>query len=125
MKKVSMYTLSTCPLVQEDEEVLHEHHIPYEFTDFDLADPATQDRIMRELEPRGSTASIRSDRRSGRRRLAAARYAELLGHPRRRPMNPEARKKGAAPLLRQGRQAAGFPSSRRTPSWPSFSSTRK
>jgi glutaredoxin len=53
MEKVTMYTLSTCPWCRKTKKFFTEHHVPFEFTDYDLADPATQDKIMRELEAEG------------------------------------------------------------------------
>jgi glutaredoxin len=50
-----MYTLSTCPWCRKTKKYFTEHHIPYDFTDYDLADEATQDKIMRELEAAGAT----------------------------------------------------------------------
>ncbi len=50
MKKVSMYTLSTCPWCRKTKEWFSQHHIPFEDIDYDLADEATQKRIMRELD---------------------------------------------------------------------------
>ncbi len=53
MKKVSMYTLSTCPWCRKTKKFFTERHIPFEYTDYDLADEATQDKIMRELDAEG------------------------------------------------------------------------
>jgi len=53
MKKVSMYTLSTCPWCRKTKKFFTERNIPFEFTDYDLADQATQDKIMRDLEAEG------------------------------------------------------------------------
>jgi glutaredoxin len=53
MKKVSMYTLSTCPWCRKTKKFFADHHIPFDFTDYDLADQATQDKIMRELDAEG------------------------------------------------------------------------
>lgn len=47
---VSMYTLSTCPSCEKAKKFFTERHIPFEFTNYDLADDATQEKIMRELE---------------------------------------------------------------------------
>lgn len=47
---VSMYTLSTCPSCEKAKKFFTERHIPFEFTNYDLADEATQEKIMRELE---------------------------------------------------------------------------
>lgn len=49
-KTVSMYTLSTCPSCNKAKKFFNERHIPFQFTNYDLADQATQDKIMRELE---------------------------------------------------------------------------
>ena len=54
MKKVSMYTLSTCPWCRKTKTFFTDHQIPFEVTDYDLADEATQDRIVRELEAEGA-----------------------------------------------------------------------
>jgi glutaredoxin len=49
MNNVQMYTLSTCAWCRKTKKFFAEHHIPFEFTDYDLADVATQARIRREL----------------------------------------------------------------------------
>ena len=48
--KVSMYTLSICPSCNKAKKFFSDRRIPFQFTNYDLADQATQDRIMRELE---------------------------------------------------------------------------
>ena len=48
--EVSMYTLSTCPSCKKAKKFFTERHIPFQFTNYDLADEATQEKIMRELE---------------------------------------------------------------------------
>jgi glutaredoxin len=53
MKKVSMYTLSTCPWCMKTKKYFTDHDIPFEYTDYDLADEATQDRILRDLDAEG------------------------------------------------------------------------
>jgi len=50
MPKVSMYTLSTCPSCEKAKKFFTDRHIPFQFTNYDLADEATQAKIMRELE---------------------------------------------------------------------------
>jgi glutaredoxin len=55
MPKVSMYTLSTCPWCRKTKKYFTDHNIPFEFIDYDLADEATQDRIMSELEADGAS----------------------------------------------------------------------
>ena len=54
MKKVTMYTLSTCPWCRKTKKFFTERNIPFEFTDYDLADEATQDKIMQELDAAGA-----------------------------------------------------------------------
>ena len=48
MKKVSMYTLSICPWCRKTKQFFNQHHIPFEFVDYDLADGTTQDKIRRD-----------------------------------------------------------------------------
>jgi glutaredoxin len=54
VEKVTMYTLSTCPWCRKTKKFFSEHNIPFEFTDYDLADEATQDKIMAELDAAGA-----------------------------------------------------------------------
>jgi glutaredoxin len=54
MEKVVMYTLSTCPWCRKTKKWFTEHQIPFDFTDYDLADEATQDKIMAELDAAGA-----------------------------------------------------------------------
>lgn len=80
MPKVTLYTLSTCPWCRKAKKFLTEHDIPFDFTDYDLADPSTQDRITRELDAAGAGgfpfARIGDQVVEGYQPL---RYAELLG----------------------------------------------
>lgn len=55
MSKVTMYTLSTCPWCRKTKKYFAEHNIPFDFTDYDLADEATQDKIMSELDAAGAS----------------------------------------------------------------------
>ena len=55
MDKVSMYTLSTCPWCRKAKSYFAERHIPFEYIDYDRADEATQDRIVRELDAAGAS----------------------------------------------------------------------
>ncbi|MGA2195059.1 MAG: glutaredoxin family protein [Bryobacteraceae bacterium] len=55
MKKVSMYTLSTCPWCRKTKKYFTDHHIPFTYIDYDLADEATQAKILRELDAAGAT----------------------------------------------------------------------
>jgi glutaredoxin len=80
MKKVSMYTLSTCPWCRKTKQYFTKHNIPFDFIDYDLADEETQDRIMRELDAEGANGfpfvRIGDQVVEGYR---PDRYAELLG----------------------------------------------
>ena len=55
MKKVSMYALSTCPWCRKTKQFFTERNIPFSYTDYDLADEATQARISQELDAAGAT----------------------------------------------------------------------
>jgi len=55
MKMITMYTLSTCPWCRKTKQFFTERHIPFTDIDYDLADPATQKRILQELDAVGAT----------------------------------------------------------------------
>ena len=80
MNKVSMYTLSTCPWCRKTKKFFTDQKIPFEYTDYDLADEPTQDRIMREMEAEGANGfpfvRIGDQVVEG---WQPDRYAELLG----------------------------------------------
>jgi len=82
MKNVSMYTLSTCPWCRKTKQFFADRHIPFEFTDFDLADEPTQDKIIREMEADGANGFpfVRIDDQVVEG-WQPVRYAELLGIP--------------------------------------------
>jgi glutaredoxin len=54
MKKVSMYTLSTCPWCRKTKKYFTEHNVPFTYIDYDLADEKTQSKIMDELDAVGA-----------------------------------------------------------------------
>jgi glutaredoxin len=54
MKPVSMYTLSTCPWCRKAKNFFKEHGVPFDFIDYDLADEATQKKIMTDLDAHGA-----------------------------------------------------------------------
>jgi glutaredoxin len=80
MKNVSMYTLSTCPWCRKTKAFFKEHDVAFEFIDYDLADEATQKRIMTDLDAHGATGfpfvRIGDAVTIG---YNPARYKELLG----------------------------------------------
>lgn len=49
MKKVSMYTLSTCPWCRKTKKFFQERKIPFEYVDYDLAGEEEQEKIAREM----------------------------------------------------------------------------
>jgi len=55
MKEVTLYTLSTCPWCRKAKKFFTDRHIPFTDTDYDLADEATQGKILKELDAAGAT----------------------------------------------------------------------
>jgi len=55
MKKVTLYTLSTCPWCRKAKKFFAEHNVPFTYVDYDLADETTQGKISRELDAAGAT----------------------------------------------------------------------
>ena len=55
MKKIIVYTLSTCPWCRKTKNFFNEHKIPFTFSDYDLADDPTQRRFSQELDAAGAT----------------------------------------------------------------------
>jgi glutaredoxin len=80
MVKVIMYTLTTCPWCRKAKKFFAENNIPFEYTDYDIADEETQDRIMQELDEAGADGfpfvRIGDQVVSG---YQPERYIELLG----------------------------------------------
>ena len=54
--KVALYTLSTCPWSRNARAWLDNHHVTYEFVDYDLADEGLQRHIQEEMVERGASA---------------------------------------------------------------------
>lgn len=55
MKKVSMYTLSTCPWCRKTKKFFTERNIPFDYIDYDLTDDSTQKRIITDMENHGAS----------------------------------------------------------------------
>jgi glutaredoxin len=49
MVKVSMYTISTCPVCRKTKEFFRARDIPFDFTDYDLASESEQNKIVSEM----------------------------------------------------------------------------
>ena len=58
MKKVFMYTLSTCPWCRKTKKYFSERDIPFEYVDYDLATPDEQQEIERQMTKRGGQLSF-------------------------------------------------------------------
>lgn len=54
--KVELYTLSTCPWSRNTRAWLDNHHVAYDFVDYDLADEVMQAQIQEEMVGRGASA---------------------------------------------------------------------
>jgi glutaredoxin len=54
--KVELYTLSTCPWSRNTRAWLDNHHVKYDFIDYDLADEGMQAHIQEEMVRRGASA---------------------------------------------------------------------
>lgn len=49
MKKVSMYTLSTCPWCRKTKKFFKDRNIPFDYVDYDLASEPEQEKISKEM----------------------------------------------------------------------------
>lgn len=58
MKKVYMYTLSTCPWCRKAKQFFTESGVAFEFTDYDLATDEDQARIVEEIKNSGRSAAF-------------------------------------------------------------------
>lgn len=80
MKKISMYTLSTCPWCRKTKKFFTERNIPFDYIDYDLTDEATQKKIIADMERHQASGFpyviIGEDTVEG---YNPDRYTELLG----------------------------------------------
>ncbi len=58
MKKVKMYTLSTCLWCKRTKIFFEERKIPFDCVDYDKADEMEQERIMAEMRGNGGGGSF-------------------------------------------------------------------
>ena len=49
MAKVSMYTISTCPVCRKTKKFFQDRGIPFDFIDYDLASEDMQNKIAEEM----------------------------------------------------------------------------
>lgn len=80
MKKISMYTLSTCPWCRKTKKFFTEHNITFDFIDYDLADDATQKMIISDMKRHKASGfpfvMINGDTVEG---YNPERYTQLMG----------------------------------------------
>jgi glutaredoxin len=80
MKRITIYSLSTCPWCKKAKRYFEERNMPYDNTDYDLADDEKQESInrdMRDMEAGGfPVVKIGRDVVVG---YQPDRYRELLG----------------------------------------------
>jgi glutaredoxin len=53
-KHISIYGLSTCPWCRKTKALFTASGVPFQYTDYDLADAQTQAKIMAELDAAGA-----------------------------------------------------------------------
>lgn len=81
MKKVVMYTLSTCPWCRKTKQFFKDRGILFEYVDYDLAEDEQQENIMMDMAKYSVNTSFPFVK-IGRNVVIGydpERYAELLG----------------------------------------------
>ncbi len=58
MKKVVMYTLSTCPWCMRAKKFFREQNIPFDNIEYDKADEQTRERIKEDCKSHGEDLSF-------------------------------------------------------------------
>lgn len=58
IKKVFLYTLSTCPWCRKTKLYFQERNIPFDFVDYDLQSPEVQEKIQEIIKRSGSDMSF-------------------------------------------------------------------
>jgi len=58
MKRVFMYTLSTCPWCRKTKTYFADHNVPFQYVDYDLQTPEEQQKIEQEMKNRGGALSF-------------------------------------------------------------------
>ena len=54
MKKIFMYTLSTCPWCRKTKQFFKDRNISFEYVDYDLVSEAEQEKIQKEIVKSGT-----------------------------------------------------------------------
>jgi glutaredoxin len=80
MRRISMYTLSTCPWCRKTKKFFTDRNIEFDFIDYDLADADTQQRIIKDMDTRKASGfpfvKINGDTVEG---YNPDKYIKLLG----------------------------------------------
>jgi len=81
MKKVFMYTLSTCPWCRKTKQFFKDRNVPFDYIDYDLAAEAQQEKIVDEIQKSGVQLAFPFVKINGEIVVGfnPERYAELLG----------------------------------------------
>jgi len=81
MKKVFMYTLSTCPWCRKTKQFFRDRNVPFDYIDYDLAAEAQQEKIVDEIQKSGVQLAFPFVKINGEIVVGfnPERYAELLG----------------------------------------------
>jgi len=58
VKKVFMYTLSTCPWCRKTKKYFTDHNIPFQYIDYDLQSVQEQEKIEQEMNKRSGPLSF-------------------------------------------------------------------
>jgi len=58
VKKVFMYTLSTCPWCRKTKKYFTDHNIPFQYVDYDLQSVQEQEKIEQEMNKRSGPLSF-------------------------------------------------------------------
>jgi glutaredoxin len=58
MKKVKLYTMSTCPWCMKTKQFLTEHDIAFECTEYDLVSKEEQKNIVNDMRSRGGGSAF-------------------------------------------------------------------
>jgi glutaredoxin len=58
MKKVTLFTLSTCPWCKKAKQYFTKNKIPFEFKDYDLSSDDEQEEIMDTMNENGGTGEF-------------------------------------------------------------------
>lgn len=82
MKKIFMYTLSTCPWCRKTKQFFKEHDIDFEYVDYDLVSEAEQEKIQKVIIQSGARSIAFPWVKIGNDIVVGwnpERYTELLG----------------------------------------------